>query len=81
MYPLLWAHWFCKGDGKRWTKAFGCLQMPQRLSPAASVCNCGAIQQAAGIGLEPTMGEWVANIVSVMREIWRVLRDDGSRLA
>ena len=43
------------------------------------VCgHCGARQQAAGIGLEPTLGEWVANIVAVGREVWRVLRDDGS---
>ena len=31
-----------------------------------------------GIGLEPTLGEWVANIVAVMREVRRVLRDDGT---
>ena len=40
--------------------------------------KCGAIQQPAGIGLEPTLGEWVQNIVAVGREVWRVLRDDGS---
>ena len=40
--------------------------------------HCGARQQAAGIGLEPTLGEWVANIVAVGREVWRVLRDDGT---
>ena len=39
---------------------------------------CGAIQQAAGIGLEPTLGEWVQNVVAVMREVRRVLRDDGT---
>ena len=32
----------------------------------------------AGIGLEPTLGEWMANIVAVMREVRRVLRDDGT---
>ena len=32
----------------------------------------------AGIGLEPTLGEWVTNIVAVGREVWRVLRDDGT---
>ena len=32
----------------------------------------------AGIGLEPTLGEWVQNIVAVMREVKRVLRDDGT---
>ena len=40
--------------------------------------HCGAIQQPAGMGLEPTLGEWVANIVAVMREVRRVLRDDGT---
>ena len=33
---------------------------------------------ATGIGLEPTLSEWLANIVAVSREVWRVLRDDGS---
>ena len=43
------------------------------------VCgHCGAVQQSAGIGLEPTLGEWVSNIVAVGREVWRVLRDDGT---
>ena len=43
------------------------------------VCgHCGATQQAAGIGLEPTLSDWLANIVAVSREVWRVLRDDGS---
>ena len=39
---------------------------------------CGAVKTPAGIGLEPTLGEWVANIVAVMREVRRVLRDDGT---
>jgi DNA modification methylase len=34
---------------------------------------------AAGqLGLEPTPGEYVANMVEVFREVWRVLRDDGT---
>ena len=40
--------------------------------------KCGAVNTPAGIGLEPTLGEWVANIVAVMREVRRVLRDDGT---
>ena len=32
----------------------------------------------SGIGLEPTPEEYVANIVQVFREVWRVLRDDGT---
>ena len=39
--------------------------------------NCGAVKTPEGIGLEPTLGKWVANVVAVMREVWRVLRDDG----
>ena len=31
-----------------------------------------------GIGLEPTLAEWLASIVAVMREVRRVLRDDGT---
>ena len=43
------------------------------------VCGlCGAVNTPTGIGLEPTLGEWVANIVTVMREVRRVLRDDGT---
>lgn len=30
------------------------------------------------LGLEPTPDEYVANMVSVFREVWRVLRDDGT---
>ena len=39
--------------------------------------KCGAVNTPAGIGLEPTLGEWVQNVVEVMREVRRVLRDDG----
>ena len=46
--------------------------------PGGICGHCGAIQQPAGIGLEPTLGEWVQNIVAVMREVKRVLRDDGT---
>ena len=31
-----------------------------------------------GIGLEPTLSDWLANILAVSREVWRVLRDDGT---
>ena len=30
------------------------------------------------IGLEETPEEWCASLVSVFREVWRVLRDDGT---
>jgi hypothetical protein len=32
----------------------------------------------AGIGLEKTVEEYVANIVAAFREVWRVLRNDGT---
>ena len=31
-----------------------------------------------GIGLEPTLDEYIANMVAVFREVWRVLRKDGT---
>ena len=31
-----------------------------------------------GIGLEPTLDEYIAKMVAVFREVWRVLRKDGS---
>ena len=46
--------------------------------PNGACGKCGATQQPAGIGLEPTLGEWLDNIVAVGREVWRVLRDDGT---
>ena len=30
------------------------------------------------IGLEPTFDEHLGNLVDVFREVWRVLRDDGT---
>lgn len=41
-------------------------------------CLCGARRLDAQIGLEPTPAEYVANLVAVFREVWRVLRDDGT---
>lgn len=42
------------------------------------ICDrCGAIRHDAGIGLEQTPDEYVAKMVQVFREVWRVLRDDG----
>lgn len=36
---------------------------------------------AGQLGLEPTPEEYVANMVAVFREVWRVLRVDGTLLA
>lgn len=40
--------------------------------------RCGAKRIDQQIGLEPTPEEYVAGMVAVFRELWRVLRDDGT---
>ncbi len=48
-------------------------------TPYRDACRkCGATRQDAQIGLEPTPEAYVANMVSVFREVRRVLRDDGT---
>lgn len=43
------------------------------------VCgNCGARRIDTQLGLEPTPEAYVADLVAVFREVWRVLRDDGT---
>lgn len=45
---------------------------------AYDVCpKCGATRIDSQIGLEQTPHEYVAEMVSVFREVWRVLADDG----
>jgi DNA modification methylase len=45
----------------------------------ASVCGkCGARRIDAQLGLESTPEDYIANMVVVFREVWRVLRDDGT---
>ena len=41
-------------------------------------CKCGARRIDAQLGLEPTPEEYITKMVSVFREVWRVLRDDGT---
>jgi len=46
--------------------------------PMGHVCaKCGAIRIDNQIGLEQTPDAYVADLVQVFREVWRVLRDDG----
>ena len=40
--------------------------------------RCGARRVDSQIGLEATPAEFVATMVRVFREVWRVLRDDGT---
>jgi DNA modification methylase len=41
-------------------------------------CACGARRVDRQIGLEASPAEFVASMVAVFREVWRVLRDDGT---
>lgn len=46
---------------------------------AKSICpHCGAKRLDKGLGLEPTLSEHIENMVSVFREVRRVLRKDGT---
>jgi DNA modification methylase len=40
--------------------------------------KCGARRIDSQLGLEATPEEYIANMVAVFREVWRVLRDDGT---
>ncbi len=40
--------------------------------------KCGARRIDSQLGLEPTPDEYIAKMVQVFREVWRVLRDDGT---
>ncbi len=44
-----------------------------------AICaKCGARRIDSQLGLEPTPDEYIAKMVAVFREVWRVLRDDGT---
>jgi DNA modification methylase len=44
-----------------------------------AVCGkCGARRIDQQLGLESTSEQYIANMVAVFRELWRVLRDDGT---
>jgi DNA modification methylase len=44
-----------------------------------SICGkCGARRIDSQLGLEATPAEYIAKLVAVFRDVWRVLRDDGT---
>jgi len=52
---------------------------PGRNGVYKDVCGkCGAIRIDNQLGLEQSPEEYLANMVQVFREVWRVLRDDGT---
>lgn len=51
----------------------------QLLLAHRSACGkCGAVKVDRQLGLDPTLGEHIAAMVSVFDEVWRVLRKDGT---
>jgi site-specific DNA-methyltransferase (cytosine-N4-specific) len=46
--------------------------------PASSCSKCGATRVDKQIGLEPTIDAYVAELVAVFREVWRVLKPHGT---
>lgn len=42
------------------------------------ICHCGAVREDSQIGLESTPAEYVSALVSVFRDVRRVLRPDGT---
>ena len=68
------AHWNSKRGNGGTTYDFN----RDKIWPKGVCGLCEAVGTPAGIGLEPTLGEWVENIVAVGREVHRVLRDDGT---
>lgn len=55
--------------------ADGCVQCAVTSPPYYGLRDYGIDGQ---LGLEPTPEAYVANLVAVFREVWRVLRDDGT---
>jgi DNA modification methylase len=47
-------------------------------NPESACEKCGARKCDEQLGMEPTLEEFLANLRSIFREIWRVLRDDGT---
>ena len=48
-----------------------------RKTRQTNLCKCGARRIDSQLGLEPTPEAYVANMVAVFREVWRVLKNDG----
>ena len=81
-----WVHqrWYVNGGGSTGTNS-GAFSAPgesnaRRIKDGrwreASTCECGAWR--GSLGLEPSLEMYIAHILEVFREVWRVLRRDGS---
>jgi DNA modification methylase len=57
---------------------FGDKSFVQTSNISADECDCGAVRIDSQIGLEPSFTDYVEAMRSVFREVWRVLRPDGT---
>lgn len=70
-------HHYLGGHGEKSKMQIG--SMGTQTYQYKNICGkCGAHRIDNQIGLEQSPEEYVANLVSVFREVWRVLRDDGT---
>jgi DNA modification methylase len=51
---------------------------PKPMTAKGECPKCGAVRVDSQIGLEATPDAYIAELVAVFREVWRVLRDDGT---
>jgi DNA modification methylase len=71
-------YWGLRDFGTGQWEGGGCaLESLHQLSSGVCVI-CGARRIDQQLGLESTPEEFIANMVAVFREVWRVLRDDGT---
>ena len=68
-----------KGLACNATEIDGALRSENVQNEIDKICDkCGARRIDSQLGLEQTPDEYVVNMVGVFREVWRVLRDDGT---
>jgi DNA modification methylase len=72
-------YWGLRDYGTAQWEGGGCaLESLHQLSEQGVCLICGARRIDAQLGLEATPEEYIAKMVAVFREVWRVLRDDGT---
>jgi DNA modification methylase len=64
------------GDGKSFRRDKLAGQQKGKRSQPGTCAKCGA--WCGCLGLEPTVEMYVRHMVEIFREVWRVLRDDGT---
>ncbi|MBP8289479.1 MAG: site-specific DNA-methyltransferase [Chromatiaceae bacterium] len=72
------AHGIARWDGPKQTQGAQSGHASQADRLTRDRCPCGALRVDQQIGLEPTPEEYITKMVSVFREVRRVLRDDGT---